>query len=61
MASAMPEPAAGKLDAHGRAIDELHQHLAGTPGVDKARLQTAVDKYKAAYKQFCDDAQGCMN
>jgi hypothetical protein len=61
MASASRERAAGDLNAHGSAIDQLHQKLAAAPGVDKARLQTAVDKYKAAFSQFRDDALGCMN
>jgi hypothetical protein len=59
MASARDE-AAGSLSAQGRSIDELHRKLAAMPGVDKGRLQKAVDKYKAAHQEFCDDAQGCM-
>lgn len=61
MASASHDEAAHHLDAHGHAIDDLHHRLAATPGADKERLQKAVDKYKGAYRQFCDDAQGCMN
>jgi hypothetical protein len=61
MASATRDQAAGNLDAHAHHIDELHRKLAATPGVDAQRLQTAVDKYKAAYNQFRDDALGCMN
>jgi hypothetical protein len=53
--------AARSLDAHGQAIDDLHRKLSATPGVDKARLQQAVDKYKTAHQQFRDDALGCMN
>jgi hypothetical protein len=49
------------LDDHARSIDELHQKLAATPGADKERLKEAVGKYKAAHKQFEDDALGCMN
>ena len=49
------------LDAHGNSIDALHQKLAATPGVDKERLQKAVDKLKTAFKTFHDDALGCMN
>lgn len=49
------------LEAQGRSIDALHEKLAATPGIDKARLQQAVDKYKAAHKAFHDDALGCMN
>jgi hypothetical protein len=60
MASAR-EQAAADLDAHGRAIDQLHHKLAAQPGVDKERLQKAVGKYKAAHQAFCDDALGCMN
>ena len=60
MASAQ-EQAAAVIDAHRHAIDELHQKLAAAPGVDKARLQQAVDKLKAAFHAFSDDAQGCMN
>ncbi len=55
------DEAAGNLEAHGQSIDDLHQKLAATPGVDKQQLQQAVDKYKAAYLQFRDDALGCMN
>jgi hypothetical protein len=61
MASATQEQAARSLDAHAQSIDELHRKLAATPGVDKDRLQKAVDKYKTAHKQFHDDALGCMN
>lgn len=49
------------LDDHARSIDELHEKLAATPGADKDRLKEAVGKYKAAHKQFEDDALGCMN
>jgi hypothetical protein len=55
------DQAASTLDAHAGAIDELHRKLAALPNVDKQRLQGAVDKYKAAHQQFCDDALGCMN
>lgn len=48
------------LEAHGRAIDELHRKLAATPGVDKDRLASAVQKYKAAHQAFHDDALGCV-
>jgi hypothetical protein len=61
MTSAIQDQAAGSLDAHGQSIDELHRKLAATPGVDKEKLQKAVDKYKAAHQQFRDDALGCMN
>jgi hypothetical protein len=61
MASATQEQAAQHLNAHAQSIDELHRKLAATPGADKERLQKAVDKYKAAHKQFHDDALGCMN
>ena len=43
MASAMKDEAARSLDAHARSIDALHQKLAAVPGVDKDRLQKAVD------------------
>ena len=55
------EQASADLDAHGRAIDGLHQKLASHPGVDKERLEKAVGKYKAAHQAFTDDALGCMN
>jgi hypothetical protein len=61
MASATQDQAARTLDAHAKTIDELHQKLAEAVGVDKERLQKAVDKLKAAHKQFRDDALGCMN
>lgn len=49
------------LDDHARSIDELHQKLAAMPGADTERLNEVVGKYKAAHKQFEDDALGCMN
>lgn len=55
------EQAAADLAAHGRAIDALHQKLASVPGVDKDRLQKAVDKIKSAHQVFSDDVLGCMN
>jgi hypothetical protein len=55
------DQAIGHLDAHARSIDDLHHKLAAIPGVDTGRLQTAVDRYKAAHQQFHDDALGCMN
>jgi hypothetical protein len=48
------------LEAHGRSIDDLHRKLAATPGCDKQRLATAVEKYKAAHQSFTDDALGCV-
>jgi hypothetical protein len=48
------------LDAHGRAIDELHHKLAALPGCDSDRLTHAVEKYKAAHQAFTDDALGCV-
>lgn len=60
MASARDQ-AAADLDAHGRAIDDLHRKLAAHPGADKARLEEAVAKYKSAHRAFTDDALGCMN
>jgi hypothetical protein len=53
--------AARHLEAHGQSIDALQQKLAALPGVDKAKLQHATDKYKAAHKTFHDDALGSMN
>ena len=61
MANAQKEDARHALQAHGNAIDALHAKLAATPGVDKDRLQTAVDDYKKAHQTFTDDALGCMN
>lgn len=55
------EQAAADLDAHGRAIDHLHDKLAAQPGVDKERLQNAVGKFKAAHQVFTNDVLGCMN
>jgi hypothetical protein len=52
---------ANQVDAHGSAIDALHKRLASMPGMDQAKLQSAVDTYKAAHAQFRDDALGCMN
>lgn len=49
------------LQEHTRSIDILHQQLAAVPGTDKDRLAAAVEKYKAASRQFEDDALGCMN
>ena len=61
MASADRDQADGHLHAFEHTIDELHRKLAASAGVDKDRLQKAVDKYKAAHKQFHDDALACMN
>ncbi|HEY8298525.1 MAG TPA: hypothetical protein VIG32_10960 [Candidatus Baltobacteraceae bacterium] len=61
MDSSSHDQAAGHIDAHARSIDDLHAKLAALPGASKDRLQTAVDKYKSAHKQFRDDALGCMN
>lgn len=61
MANAIKDEAARSLDSHARSIDALHDKLAATPGVDKDRLQDAVDKYKAAHQAFHDDALECMN
>lgn len=61
MASTMKDQIAQALEAHGKTIDDLHRKLSETVGVDKAKLQAAVDKLKAAHKQFRDDALACMN
>jgi hypothetical protein len=61
VASATQDQAVRTLGTHTQSIDELHRALAATPGVDKERLQAAVAKYKAANKQFSDDALECMN
>ncbi len=52
--------AAGALEMHAKAIDDLHHKLASLPGCDKERLARAVDKYKAAHQAFHDDALGCV-
>lgn len=61
MAELQKEDARRALDAHGSAIDALHQKLAAVPGVDKDRLQKAVSDYKKAHQAFTEDALGCMN
>lgn len=61
MSDAHKDAARQALEAHGNSIDALHQQLASKPGVDKARLQNAVDKYKGAHQAFTEDALGCMN
>jgi hypothetical protein len=62
MATALhKEDARRALEAHGRAIEELHLKLAETAGVDKERLSVAVSAYKQAHQRFTDDALGCMN
>lgn len=48
------------LEAHGRAIDELYHKLASVAQCDKARLEGAVAKYRAAHKTFHDDALACV-
>jgi hypothetical protein len=48
------------LDAHAKAIDDLHQKLAAVPGTNTAKLQVAVDKLKVSFVQFTEDASGCM-
>jgi len=53
--------AATYIDAHGKAIDQLHSKLEAMPGVDKERLEKVVETYKTAHKKFHDDALGCMN
>lgn len=60
-ADLMSTDAKQALDDHARSIDSLHQKLASMPGTDTARLNDAFGKYKAAHKQFEDDALGCMN
>lgn len=61
MAELQKEDARRALDAHGNAIDALHQKLAAAPGVDRDRLQKAVGDYKKAHQAFTEDALGCMN
>jgi len=61
MAGTLKEHIASSLDAHAKSIDELHRKIAEQVGVDKEKLQKAVDKFKAAHKQFRDDALACMN
>jgi len=55
------EQAAAEVDAHERTIEALHDKLASLQGVDKDRLQKAVEKYKSAHQVFRDDVLGCMN
>jgi hypothetical protein len=55
------EQASASLEAHSRSIDDLHRKLAALPGANAQQLKAAVDKYKAAHQQFCNDALGCMN
>jgi hypothetical protein len=55
------DQASANLEAHSKSIDDLHQKLSALPGVNTQRLKAAVDKYKAAHQEFCDDALGCMN
>lgn len=52
--------AANALKTHGDSIDELHRKLAAMPGCDQPRLASAVEKYKAANREFHDDALGCV-
>ncbi|MGR4064880.1 MAG: hypothetical protein ACLQPV_05475 [Vulcanimicrobiaceae bacterium] len=61
MSDATKNSASQAITAHGNLIDGLHQKLAAMAGADKAKLQGAVDKYKAAHKSFHDDALSCMN
>jgi hypothetical protein len=49
------------LDAHRKTIEDLHQKLAAMPGINKAKLQVALEKYRASMSQFHDDVLGCMN
>jgi len=55
------DQAAAHLDAHAQSIEELHRKLAAAAGANQARLKGAVEKYKAAFVQFRDDALECMN
>jgi len=61
MSDATKDAAAQSIAAHGNLIDDLHHKLAAMAGADKAKLQAAVEKYKAAHKSFHDDALSCMN
>ena len=61
MTSATQSQVTQTIDDHGKTIDDLHNKLAATPGVDKGKLQKAVDDYKKAHDKFRDDALGCMN
>ena len=61
MAGTLKEELSQRINEHAKQIDELHKKLAAAAGVDKEKLQKAVDKFKAAHKQFHDDALGCMN
>ncbi len=61
MASTMHDEVTRLLDAQAKSIDDLHQKLSAAVGANKEKLQAAVEKYKAAHKQFHDDAQEFMN
>ncbi len=61
MSAMTKNEAATDIDAHGASIDRLHRKLEAMPGVDKERLQKAVETYKTAHRKFHDDALGCMN
>lgn len=49
------------LDAHRKTIEDLNQKLASVPGINKAKLQEAMEKYRAAMSTLHDDVLGCMN
>lgn len=49
------------LDAHRQSIDDLHAKLQATPGVNKAKLQAVMDRYRTATLKFHEDVLGCMN
>lgn len=61
MVNATKDDATHSIDDHARTIDALHEKLAATPGVDRERLNRAVEKLKTAHKTFRDDALECMN
>ena len=61
MTAQTKEDARRALEAHGNAIDQLHQKLAAAADVDKERLQKAVNNFKNAHRTFTEDALGCMN
>ncbi len=52
------------LDAHAKAIDDLHEKIKAIPGAvdDRNRAQVAglIERSKTVHKWLSDDAFGCI-
>lgn len=52
------------LDAHARAIDDLHAKIEAIPGAvddrNRARVASLIERSKTVHKWLSDDAFGCV-